>query len=65
MCVNGEEAKPVCQRGSWALTHFGLGCHCAFPVREFSSLIMGSQPAVAMLVFRAVLRSQESLHWHS
>lgn len=42
---------------------------CAFHVRESSSLIMGSLevglPAVAMLVFRAALRSQESLHWHS
>lgn len=42
MCVNGEEATPVCQRGSWANTHFGLGCCCAFNVREFSRIIMGS-----------------------
>lgn len=66
--VNREEETPVCQRGSLPLTHFGARC-CAFHVRESSRLFMGSLetgiPAVAMLVFRASLRSQDSFQWHS
>lgn len=58
MCENGEEAIPVCQRGSWTFTDFGLGCYCAFYVRESSRLIIESleigMPAVAILLLGQV-----------